>query len=185
MKGHLRSQAGFTIFEMVVTVGIIGVLSLLVGAGLPVARDNQRVMSTEQQLQDMLRLALQRATHEVRPELCTNDSRVGGDDALARRCSNVGVALTGTTAVMFADLNADRRYTAASDLTFEERDLTAEADQQAFVFEASPPTVALYANSRPVTVNQPGRVVISSGRQARAVQVLPFGQVEVVAGSSN
>lgn len=170
---HSHRSAGFTLLEIVVTVGIIGVLSTLLLRGLPLARDAQGIRLGEQLMQAQIRAAQAGAVAEQRAEACVV---LAGEEA--RRCSDLGVEVLGRELVTFADVSGDGRFERQADFELGRVALPDGVEVVAgatFVFRAVPPTVDMFVNGAPVS---PGRVELRSGQVTQRLLVHSYGQVE-------
>ncbi len=180
LDGKQQSNAGFLLIESIVIVVIISMLTSLLMVALPAVRHNQRLNDDSQKIQALLRDAQQRAVNEVRPPPCLE--RAGADQEQQRRCSNVGIALKEKSAVLFSDSDGDRLYTPQTDYLIEQYSLSASAaatgEWRAFVFEAAPPTVMLFANNTIVTAVAPATIQLQSANYVRQWTILPFGLME-------
>jgi len=177
-------QGGFTLIESIVIIVIISILSAIAASAIPHARDSQQLTVSGQQVQALLSSAEQKAVNELRTEECL--TAVGDDKEAQKTCSNVGVAVKGVDAVIFSDTDPDRQYAPEKDFvlsrhTLQARQvLEAEEDWQTFLFEATPPSITLFADGQPVSPQAPGSLVLKSGRQTKAWAVLPYGRLEEI-----
>ena len=55
-----RNQSGFTLIEITVTMSIIGIMTMLIVAAYPAARDGQALQAAKQQIQGSLQDARHR-----------------------------------------------------------------------------------------------------------------------------
>lgn len=166
-------QNGFTLFEVMVTISIIGILTVMTGRAFPIARNNQSLRLAEQQLQASLREAQQLALYEDRNDDCVARP---GDDSL---CSDIGVHLAGNVLTMFADIDADGVY---SNDTTDFRISTASLPSgvtvtttPSYLFRGDPPTVELFVNNRPE--NDRANLTLEAGNITANYEIHSYGQV--------
>lgn len=112
----LGHPPGFTLIEIVVTAGIISLLSVLVVAAYPKSRSNQQLVMAERQIQSAARDALEMAINEERgftcrnlnpPLSCHDFTNAGGNNYdLEKRCADIGLLLPagGREAILLADV---------------------------------------------------------------------------------
>lgn len=173
-----------TLVELVVTIGLLAIVSVLVVVAYPAQREHQKLISAEQKIQSVLRQAQQMALDQRREYDCV--ITVPEEDE--NLCSKVGVAFTGNAIIFFADTNDSNTYdtndfkwpdmrTALPDtVTF------THPGTNAFLFEANPPTVAMWANGQPAFGSDDPTVVVlqtDSGQQ-RTLGIHSYAQVEVI-----
>ncbi len=181
LSDNVIRQRGFTLVESMVIIAIISILSLLSAAALPRARASQQLTVSGQQLQALFNGAQQQSLDEVRTEPCLVIA--GGDAAREKACSNIGVGIQGTSAVVFADLDGSRTYQAPTDFLIATHTLTAgstntEPDYwQSFVFEATPPTVTLFADGIVVGPQTPALISLQAAAQRQSWAVYPYGRM--------
>lgn len=172
----LSHNGGFTLLEVVVTVTIVSLLTLIVTAALPAARSHQALRLAQQQVSDGLAAASHRAINEIRPPACTN--RV----AAAKRCSDVGVALQAGELIIFADTAEpqDWQYSEGQDEILATITLPTgvTTERQSFVFIATPPTLELYHDGQLMAAQEKIPLVLVSDRARVPLTVSSYGQVE-------
>ena len=104
----MKSQRGFTLVELAVVLGVIGVLSAIATPNLLTMRDNFRVKGATTDISSMLRLGRSAAMQENKPFALlvrTGSTTIATDDrAVLVRCPTgttlVTAALTGITTAM-------------------------------------------------------------------------------------
>ena len=179
-RGSLPPKNGFTLIEVIVTVVVLSIITLLTAVAFPEVRTNQALIQSERQIQSLLRIAQQQALDEVRAPDCLNQA--GGNVEAEKRCSDIGVAFKENIAVTFADTSDDDEYSESQDFEIAEVKLSAPVtggdNWQSFLFEATPPDVALFANSTQLLGDTPSRIGISVGDASRTLLIYPYGQVE-------
>ncbi len=180
---HGRVPArGVTLIETVVVISIMTILTVLGMRAVPVVRHNQRLISDSELIQFLLRQAERSALNEVRAEECLQV--VGDDEEVQKRCSNIGIAIQDSSVWLFADLSGDQNFSAEDDFVLEQYTLASKAViptgvvSESLVFEAVPPTVALFANGAPVTPKDPAFFELVSGPQRKPLYIYPFGLVQ-------
>lgn len=174
-----------TLIETIVVISIISILSAITAVSFPVVRDKQRLVADANTIEALLQEAQLRALNEVRSEDCL--ARAGDDKQVQRHCSNVGVALQARQAILFSDFNGDRAYTPGEDMNITERELATDVTSallpawQAFVFEALPPTVAVYADGAvvlPASSPEATAVSLQTRNQTKTFSVRPYGIIQ-------
>lgn len=176
------TPSGFTLIEIVVTVSIIGIITTMVAVGYPALRDRQILQRTHQQLELLVREATRQTLNEERAPACRDQFPDNTPDAVSRRrrCSDVGLHLEGVTATLFADLDANKAYSAVAD--YEIRDpvvLPAPVTQeQTMVFNATPPYLTMYGNAIPLDDQHPLELTFQLRGRTTTLVVRPYGKVE-------
>lgn len=186
-----KSGAGFTLLEVVVTIVILSIITLLVTSAFPEARSAQALLLARQQLRSIFQKAEQQALQEIRDENCLQRVKNNPDYTLQKRCSDIGVALQGSTALLFADTEDDNQYTEGQDYLLSTLSLPAgvkvtQADGtdlstwQSFLFEATPPTIDLYVNQTLLPGNQQAPIALQAGRRSALLNVNRYGRLEQI-----
>ena len=173
-----QASSGFTLLEVVIVMTILTIMTYLVVSALPPARVNQRLESDVQQFRSLISRAQQLAVNEVRPDSCL--ARAGANEETQRRCSNVGVVARTGELVLFADLDGDRRYSGPADFEIEKIPQTADVNdgrEADIVFEADPPEVFMYADSRIIGAGQSYVVRFAIGEATRTFSIGPYGVI--------
>lgn len=175
-----------TLVEAVVVVTILSILSTMTVVSFPVVRSHQDLISDAGQIEAVLRDAQLRALNEVRPDECV--IQAGPEPEQQRLCSNVGVAVQSGKAVLFSDSSGDRAYTPAEDFEINEYVLKSQVSEanppqwRVFVFEADPPTIAVYENGAVVlpasSEDQTPSLTLQAGKQERKIFLQPYGIIE-------
>ncbi|MEX1112183.1 MAG: type II secretion system protein [Candidatus Andersenbacteria bacterium] len=174
-----------TLLETVVVITIMSILSVLTAVSFPVIRNHQNLITDAGQVEGALQEAQLRALNEVRPEECL--SQAGDDRDLQRRCSNIGTAFQDRQGVLFSDFDGDRQYTPGEDFEIKRYTLVTTVDGvsspawQTFVFEALPPTVAVYAGGAvvlPSSESSAAVLTLRAGGQTKELKIRPYGIVE-------
>jgi len=187
------NQRGYTLFEVVVVIAIIGILTVVTARAYPAARSSQSLRLAEQQLQSTLREAQQRAINEERETDCLAIARTVDEPNTTheqRQCSDIGVYVDGQALIMFADTDlgpddeptGDFEYTPGLDLELKTLPLPSGVSvridprsSRSFVFKGIPPRVELYVDG--ALYEEPGVVLLESTGAAATLQVLSHGQV--------
>lgn len=175
-------QRGVTLIETLVAISLMTLLTVLGMRAIPTVRHNQRLVSDTELVQFLLRQAERSALNESRDEECLE--LAGEDEEIQKRCSTIGVALQDSTAWIFADMSGDRRFTAEHDFVIEQHTLASTAvfspgtSSEVLLFEATPPTIVLYANGAIVGTQTPAVFELVSGSQRKPLYVYPFGLVQ-------
>lgn len=178
-----------TLLESAVVIVIIGILSVVSAVAFPIVRFRQMIASDAQQIEAAARQAQLLALNEERSEECLQ--KAGASEDLQRNCSNVGVAVRTGQLVLFSDFNGDQQYTIGQDVVIYDRELKSEiegggGEWEVFVFEATPPTISLYANgslipapsSNDAAVNPESIITLKAGRQQHVLSLHPYGIIQ-------
>lgn len=171
---------GFTLIETIIMISIITILTSLTVGAFPIARARQRIIADSSAIQLWLREAERRAHNETRTEDCLNQA--GSDPEVQKRCSDVGLALRGQEAHIFADLDGNRNYSPDDDFIYSQNSLEAELDNadawQAFVFTATPPNLTMHYNGQVVRPNTAITLTLTSGSQQQQLPIYPYRHLD-------
>lgn len=174
--------AGFTLVEVVVTLAIMGILTVAIAVAFPTLRSEQKLLLAQQRLEALLRDAGQRALNEDRDSACVD--RYPGDDSAAatkrRRCSDVGVAVTDQSALLFADIDGNKSYSASQDYVIEAAETLPATVHPTYYFVAigTPPQLELYGNGALLDDQHPATLTLTVGRATRRLGISSFGKVQ-------
>lgn len=178
----LQPNLGFSLIEIVVTIAIIGILTTMVAAGYPAVRNRHTMQRAQQQMELLLREAQQQTLNEERAKACRDLSPrdTEGDIVARRRCSDVGIHLQGTTAILFADLNSDKAYSANRDYQIRDPETlpATVVPNQTIVFNATPPHLTMYGNGGIVDGQHPLEVTFQLHNDTSTLLLRPFGKIE-------
>lgn len=175
-------KQGFTLVEVLITITILSILTLMIASALPKVRNNQKLTLDAQQIERAMHTAVQRAMNEVREEACL--TLAGSQTEEQKRCSNVGIAFQDSQMIMYSDLNGDRLYTGQGDYVQETFTLRSAVEAGggsawlSFLVEASPPNILLFKNAAVVSESSPISLRLISGSQNRELTIFPYGRVE-------
>lgn len=159
-----------------VTISIIGILTVMTGRAFPIARNNQSLRLAEQQIQAALREAQQMALYEERVQECTD--LLPSDDKL---CSDVGIYLAGNELKMFADINADGLYSTSNPNDNFQISTSAlpsgvtVTTTPSYLFRGDPPTVELFVDNR--LENDRVNLTLQAGNITANYEIHSYGQV--------
>jgi prepilin-type N-terminal cleavage/methylation domain-containing protein len=178
----MSAQSGFTLIEVMVTIAIVTITTVIVATGFPRLRDQQQQLLARQQITSLIREAQQQSINGQRPDKCL--STVAGDQA--KKCSQAGLALRGNEYYLFLDTsnNDDRKFTnEKSDFIISHGNLpggvtVASAAWRSFLFVPDPPSTTLYVDGEVVTPQVPATIVLRQNLTQLLLQVLPSGVVE-------
>lgn len=181
--GSLRSRkqintSGFTLIEALVTVAIISILTVLVASSYPIVRQQQQVRVAEQLLGSQLRRAQQLALNENREVRCLQ--LFADQVSLQPRCSDIGIAIRGSEFIMFADTDADTRFTSGSDYIISNTAIGKDVSipNKDFLFKATPPTITAYTDGVVQSLKTPQTLVIAVGSLQVPYDIYPYGYIE-------
>jgi len=191
---------GYTLIEIITTVVMISILTMMVSRGYSEYRDSHRLTTAEQLVQSMAREALQMAMNEDRRHECSGsiaclEYSAGINSSMnerdySRLCSDVGIAFSGNTneIMLIADVSAP----ASNDLTPDEDCLIKKvalpegvtfANDNYILFEATPPaSISKYCKGSSSSNSCPdnGSVQLKSGKKSSDVWIAHYGQVSGV-----
>lgn len=175
------STSGYTLLELMVTIGILSIITMLSTRAFPIVRDQQNLVRAERQLQSLLRTAQQNALDEERTEACLASVSSASSDQ--RRCSDIGVAIRERELKMFADTIDDNRYTENGDFvlstsTFASEVISLNSAWRSFLFEGIPPSITLFSDGQVVNPTLPVPVTLQAGQAQASYNLYMFGQLE-------
>jgi prepilin-type N-terminal cleavage/methylation domain-containing protein len=165
-------MSGFTLIEVIVTVGIIAVLAAILAVGWPRVREEQALIITQQQVQALLRQAQEQTLNKTKPEGC---SEAG--------CIDHGVALRNRQAVIFTDrAGRNKQYDEGADFVVSAVDLPAQVitndEWQSLVFVAFLPSVHLYNDKVIVGVDHQALLTFKAGNRTKNYKLFAHGQLQ-------
>lgn len=172
-----RSDKGYTLLEVIVTIVIIGIITLVVTTAFPTIRTQQSLLRAERQIQSLVRDVQQRASNEIREDECLDQFNQIEDE---RRCSDVGLHIQNDQIILFSDTIDDDIFT-SEDFRIDNQTLsvpTTIEQPTTFLFEATPPTTTLYINGAALPPNDTYPFILRSGSVQKNLLMYPYGQIE-------
>lgn len=163
----MSSQAGLSLLEVLVTLTLVTLTTLLIGSAFPVIRERRALEQTKQQVTAAIRAAQIQALDEQRQTACLD--RVGGELRQQKLCSDIGVFLAGGQLQTFADTHDNNQFDQDDFLlgTAAFPNSITAAVPASLLFEATPPNIILYVNG----------TIIASGQTATVTFTGPFNQL--------
>lgn len=178
-------MSGFSLIESITIIAIISILTAISVSALPAIRAHQTLVTDTEQIRSLLLDSKQRSLNQVRPEACVQKA----EDS--RRCSDVGIAMTGGNIIQFADLLANTRYDEKDYVigTYPLQSVVVNSlSTNYLVFYGFPPSVDLYAGDDfPKLVqglpNGVATILLRAGegknKQERTLEVSSFGTIDI------
>lgn len=174
----MSSESGLTLLELIITLSVITIATLVVGSALPVVREHQALQQARQQFTSYIRTAQTQALDEQRSDACLE--RMGDSLPLQKRCSDLGVYVEGNQLTVFADTQDNDQYD-ASDIVLNTANLPATiaaASPASILFEATPPNIRTYVNGLLVIPSAPAALTLISPNRAVSLTISAYGLVE-------
>lgn len=171
-------QQGYTLLEVVITIVIILIATLLVSSAFPVVRAQQGLLRAERQLQSLIRDVQQRASNEIRDQECLD--LVGDELENQRLCSDLGLHLLGNQITLFADTSDDDIFT-STDYVFDTQTLAtpvSSVNEHSLLFEATPPTISLISNGATLPPDETIDLTLQSENTTKDFLIYAYGQLE-------
>ncbi len=192
---NMRFQSGFTLIESLVVVSIIGILTSMSLVAIPGIRAHQQLVADTESIRALLLDAKQRTLNQVRPEDCLRFPGIDLDDPVRTSCSDVGVALDGTTQeiIQFADTNtlglhtynAERPGVAGSgDHVITRARLSSKIEAgsaTSLLFVGVPPSAELYKDGDKLVGGEhfASITLTATNGSQRTIKVYSFGTVDI------
>lgn len=182
-----NQKSGFTLIEVVVTLGIMGLSSLLIVPAFPLLRDRQQQLVAVREFKSLMRQAQQMSLNAQSSPECLQHIGIAEADVFnkeSRVCAQTGLAVKDSEYYLFIDASNDKQFSGAvSDIVVARGVLGGEvavigSDWRTFLFVPAPPLTTLYVDGAPLSPRMPATVALRQGSHVVTLQIYSSGVVE-------